>query len=165
MKPVPWWLWPLLVVLVPPAAIILVIAVVVGAAAWLVIAGVLLPTVWLAWCTRGRYALVVYSNSPIWQEYFEHAVLPAVGDRAVVLNWSDRKRWRYSLAAAAFRFFGGRREFNPLAMVFRPFAWPRTFRFYGPFKAFKHGRPEEVEEMRRAFLEMLNDLGPVEERR
>jgi len=34
---------------------------------------------------------------------------------------------------------------NPLAMVFQPFVWPRRFRFYAPFKAFKHGRPKEVE--------------------
>jgi hypothetical protein len=125
-----------------------------------VITVVLLPTVWLAWCARGRYALVVYSNSPIWQEYFEREVLPAVGTRGVVLNWSERKQWRYSLAVVTFRFFGGRREFNPLAIVFRPFAWPRQFRFYGPFKAFKHGRLEEVEQMRRAFLETLNNPGP-----
>jgi len=64
-KPIPWWAWPLVIALVPVAVIALVIAVVVGAAAWVVITVVLLPTVWLAWCARGRYALVVYSNSPI----------------------------------------------------------------------------------------------------
>lgn len=164
VNPVPWWLWLLLVVLVPLAAIILVVPVVVGAAVWLVTAVVLLSTIWLRWCARGRYALVVYSNSPTWQEYFEREVLPAVGDRGVVLNWSERKRWRYSLAVAAFGFFGGHREFNPLAIVFRPFAWPRTFRFYGPFKAYKHGRPETVEEMRRALLGMLDNLAPVKGR-
>lgn len=161
VKPVPWWLWPFLVVLVPVAVIALLIAVVVGAAVWFVIALVLLPTVWLTWCARGRYALVVYSNSPIWQEYFERRVLPAVGDRSAVLNWSERKQWRYSVAVLAFRLFGGHREFNPLAIVFRPFAWPRTFRFYAPFKAFKHGRPEKVEEMRRELLEMLDHLAPT----
>src|SRR5688572_15503866 len=31
----------------------------------------------------------------------------------------------------------------------QPLAWPRRFRFYGPFQAFKHGRPHEVEHMRR----------------
>jgi hypothetical protein len=95
------------------------------------------------------------------QEYFERHVLPAVGDRAVVLNWSERTQWRYSLAGALFSVFAGSREFNPLAVVFRPFAWPQRFRFYRPFRAFKHGRPEEVELMRRAFLEMLNGLAPA----
>ena len=45
-------------------------------------------------------------------------VLPAVGSRGVVLNWSDRKQWSYSLSVALFRFFGATREFNPLAIVF-----------------------------------------------
>jgi hypothetical protein len=111
---------------------------------WLMAAVLLQLVVWLTWCSRGRYVLVVYSDSPIWQEYFEQNVLPAVGSRGVVLNWSDRKQW----------------EFNPLAIVFQPLAWPRRFRFYSPFKAFKHGRPQEVEEMRRQLLEILDRLAP-----
>jgi hypothetical protein len=59
-----------------------------------------------------------------------------------------------------FRVFAGTREFNPLAIVFRPRAWPRRFRFYGPFQAFKHGRPEEVEDMRNRLLETLDRLAP-----
>jgi hypothetical protein len=148
----PWWLWPLIVVLFP----VVVIAVVV----WVTAAVLLLLVVWLTWCSRGRYALVVYSDSPIWQRYFEQNVLPAVGSRGVVLNWSDRKRWSYSLAVALFRVFAGSREFNPQAIVFQPLAWPRRFRFYGPFKAFKHGRPQEVEEMRCRLLEILDRLAP-----
>jgi hypothetical protein len=62
-----------------------------------------------------------------------------------------------SLPVALFRLFAGTREFNPLAIVFRPFAWPRQFRFYGPFQAFKHGRAGEVEDLRRRFLD---ELGP-----
>jgi hypothetical protein len=151
----PWWVWPLLVVFLP--------LVVLGLTLWCAAAVVLQLMVWVSWCSRGRYALVVYSNSPIWQDYFEQHVLPAIGDRGVVLNWSDRKRWQYSLPVALFRFFGGTREFNPLAVVFRPFAWPRRFRFYRPFQAFKHGRPQEVEEMRRNLLEMLDALAPAAE--
>jgi hypothetical protein len=109
-------------------------------------------------------ALVVYSNSPIWQEYFEQNVLPAVAGRGVVLNWSERKRWPYSLSVALFRFFGGTREFNPLAIVFEPLAWPHRFRFYRPFLAFKQGRAEEVEQMRCELLEMLDRLAPVKKR-
>jgi hypothetical protein len=149
----PWWGWPLLVVLLP-------LVVVVGVL-WLVMAVLLQLAVWLAWCPRGRYVLVVYSNSPIWKEYFEQNVLPAVGSRGVVLNWSDRKQWSYSLSAALFRFFAGTREFNPLAIVFQPLTWPRRFRFYGPFKAFTHGRPEEVERMRLELFELLDRLAPV----
>lgn len=148
----PWWMWPLLVVLLP--------LVVVAGVIWLAAAVVLQLVVWTAWCSRGRYALVVYSNSPIWQEYFERRVLPSVGNRGIVLNWSDRRQWPYSLPAALFTVFAGSREFNPLAIVFQPLAWPRRFRFYGPFKAFKHGRPQEVEEMRSQLLETLDRLAP-----
>jgi hypothetical protein len=152
-KRAPWWIWPLLVVLLP--------LVVVGFVLWLAAAVILQLVVWIVWCSRGRYALIVYSNSPIWQEYFEEHVLPAVGSRGVVLNWSERRAWSYSLAVALFQFFGGTREFNPLAIVFRPFAWPRRFRFFRPFQAFKHGRPEEVEEMRRDLLTLLDGLAPL----
>jgi hypothetical protein len=147
-----WWLWPLLLLLLP--------LVVVAGVVWLVAAVLLQLVVWLTWCSRGRHVLVVYSDSPIWQEYFEQNVLPAVGSRGVVLNWSDRKQWSYSLPVALFRFFAGTREFNPLAIVFQPLAWPRRFRFYGPFKTFKHGRHQEVEEMRSQLLEILDRLAP-----
>ena len=149
----PWWLRPLLVVLLPFVAVLGVV--------WLVAAVLLQLVVWFTWCSRERYVLVVYSNSPIWQAYFEQNVLPAVGSRGVVLNWSERKRWPYSLSVALFRLFGGTRQFNPLAIVFQPFVWPRRFRFYEPFQAFKHGRPDEVDKMRRELLETLDGLAPV----
>jgi len=56
-----WWLWPLLVVLLP--------LVVVAGVLWLLMAVLLQLVVWLTWCPRGRYALVVYSNSPIWRVF------------------------------------------------------------------------------------------------
>jgi hypothetical protein len=152
-KRAPWWVWPLLVVLLPLMAVAVVF--------WFAAAIVLQIIVWIVWCSRGRYALVVYSNSPIWQEYFERHVLPAVGNRGVVLNWSDRKEWSLSLPVALFRFFAGFREFNPLAIVFQPLAWPRRFRFYRPFRAFKNGHPQEVEGMRGDLLKLLDDLAPL----
>ena len=151
----PWWLWPLLLVLLP--------LVVVAGVLWLVAAVLLQLVVWLTWCPRGRYALVVYSNSPIWQEYFEQNVLPALGSRGAVLNWSERTRWPYSLSVALFKCFGGTREFNPLAIVFQPLTWPRRFRFYKAFKTFKHGHPEEAEKMRRELFNLLDDLAPAKE--
>jgi hypothetical protein len=150
----PWFLWPLLLVAIPFFIVTVVIQLARSVIAQLV--------VWVTWCPRGRYALVVYSNSPIWQEYFEQHVLPAVGSRGVVLNWSERKRWRRSLAVELFRLFAGAREFNPLAIVFRPLALPRRFRFYGSFRAYKHGRRDEVEAMRRELLQTLDELASVD---
>jgi hypothetical protein len=149
----PWWAWLVLLLFLPLVAVAFVL--------WLGAAIVLQLIVWTAWCSRGRYALVVYSNSPIWQKYFEEHVLPAVGNRGVVLNWSERKQWSNSLPVALYRFFAGAREFNPLVVVFQPLVWPRRFRFYGPFQAFKHGRPQEVEDMRRDLLKLLDGLAPL----
>jgi len=100
------------------------------------------------WCPRGRDVLFVYSNSPIWHDDIESQILPNLGKRAVVLNWSERGRWRFSVARRAFRHFGGDREFNRLAVVFRPFGRTRVFRFWQPFQDFKHGKPEPLRRMK-----------------
>ena len=141
-------MWPVLIVLLP----FVVVALLLG----MVSALLLLSLVWLTWCPRRRYALVVYSNSPIWQESFETQVIPRLGERAVVLNWSERKRWTFGLPAMLFRVFGGTRDFNPIAIVFEPMRWPR--RFYKAFRSFKHGRPEDVEQLRREFFRALDAL-------
>src|SRR4030095_12267913 len=71
---------------------------------------------WLLWSPAGKRVLFVYSNSPVWQSYIESNILPRLPHGSVVLNWSERRRWRWwSLSAAVFHFFGGRREFNPPA--------------------------------------------------
>jgi hypothetical protein len=150
----PWWLWPivitLLVLVLPFVVVVLVL--------WLAASLLLLIAVWVTWCPRGRYALVVYSNSPIWQEYFEMRLLPELSGRAAVLNWSERNTWKMSLPVLLFQTFAGTREFNPVAIVFKPLQWPRRFRFYRAFQSFKHGRPEEVERLRVEFLQVLNAL-------
>jgi hypothetical protein len=51
----PWWLWPLLVVLLPLVMVAIVL--------WLVAAVLLQLVVWLTWCPRGRYVLVVYNGT------------------------------------------------------------------------------------------------------
>lgn len=146
----PWWALPLLIVLLPVVAVALLL--------WLISALLLLAVVWLTWCPRRRYALVVYSNSPIWQEYLETQVIARLGERAVVLNWSERTRWTLSLPVILFRVFGGTRDFNPIAIVFEPLLWPRRFRFYKAFRSFKHGRPEDVERLRLEFFRLLDSL-------
>ena len=51
--------------------------------------------------------------------------------------------------------FGGWREFNPLAVVFRPFRRTRTFRFWQPFRDFKHGHPEALHRMESEFFGLI----------
>lgn len=116
-------------------------------------------TIWCCWCSRGRDVLFVYSDSPIWHDYVEEHILPRLGERAVVLNWSHRGRWRRTLSVLAFRCFGGYRSFNPMAIVFRPFRLARKFRFYEPFREFKHGKTEAVAKMERDLYDLLDDIG------
>jgi hypothetical protein len=111
--------------------------------------------VWTWWCLRGRDILFVYSDSPIWRDYIEQHILPHLDDRAIVLNWSQRKQWRLSVAWLAFHHFGGYRQFNPLAVVFRPFRRTRTFRFWEPFRELKHGQPAALEKMEREFFSLI----------
>lgn len=139
-------------ILALPLVAVVVVCYLAGyAVAWLV----LHLMIWTWWNARGRDVLFVYSNSPVWLPHIEHNILPYLDRRALVLNWSERKRWRFSLARLAFRFFGGRREFNPLAVVFRPFRRTRIFRFWMAFRDLKHGRPEALEALESGFLDCI----------
>jgi hypothetical protein len=99
------------------------------------------PSMWLAWSPRGIRLLYVYSNSPNWQEHIEREILPRLPKGKIVLNWSERTLWKkFSLASIVFRHFGGSRNFNPLAVVIKPFQRARVFRFHEAFLEFKHGK-------------------------
>src|SRR4051812_23720078 len=93
-----------------------------------------------AWLPQGKDLLLVYSNSPHWKQYVEDRWLPKWRDRAVVLNWSERRTWhRGAPEAALFRAFAGAREFNPLAIVVSSDDI-RVVRFWRAFRDFKHGK-------------------------
>ena len=104
---------------------------------------VLCMAIWLTW--NRKPVLFVYSNSPIWKDYIETEIIPELRQRAIILNWSDRKTWRTSLPVLAFKYFGKDKDFNPLAVVFRPFRIPKTYRFFKAFKKFKRGNTKPVE--------------------
>lgn len=145
--------WLIVFVLSP---LLLVILFLYGAAALL-----LHMALWLVWGPLGRRVLFVYSNSPVWQEYLEQNVLPRLPDTALILNWSERRNWkRWTLGHLAFTFFGGSREFNPVAVVVRPFRWAKCFRFWKAFRDFKHGKPEALAKVENDFFEYLNRAAP-----
>lgn len=118
---------------------------------------VLSIAIWVIWGSQGRYILFVYSDSPIWTDYIHKEILPYIDHKAVVLNWSERKRWKVSLAVLAFRFYGGNQSFNPIAIVFRPFRFHREFRFYEAFKDFKHGKIIRLENMKAEFFKAIEN--------
>ena len=142
------WQLALAIVLLPLIVVFAAIALVLSA----ISTAFLHLAIWSWWCLRGRDILFVYSESPLWRDHIEERILPFLGDRATVLNWSERKRWRLSLARLAFYHFGGYRQFNPIAIVFRPFHRTRSFRCWGPFRELKQGRPAALEAMEREFF-------------
>ena len=94
------------------------------------------------------------------------ATLSAAASRPTRLCSSPRSRLAGSCLArgqqrACRRNLGDTPPFNPIATVFEPLSWPRRFRFYRAFRSFKHGRPDEVETLRREFLQLLNELTEV----
>jgi hypothetical protein len=96
-----------------------------------------------AWQSQCKDLLLVYSNSPNWKRYVEEKWLPRWGNRAVVLNWSERQTWRRDRRAevALFRAFAGDREFNPLGIVVpRKGRAAHVVRFWRAFRDYKHGK-------------------------
>lgn len=114
---------------------------------------ILYVAIWLT--SRKQFVIFVYSDSPTWKDYVEREILPYLQDQAVILNWSERRNWKNSLAVLAFSYFGGYRNFNPIGMVFRPFRLVRTYRFFEAFKEFKHGNPKIVEKTKKELFEIL----------
>jgi hypothetical protein len=109
---------------------------------------VLYLLVWMLWVPNGKNTLLVYSDSPVWHDYMTEQVLPLVKDRAIILNWSERSTWRHwRLTQQVFYSFGGRREFNPMVIIFRPFRRAEVFRFWSAFKEWKQGHAGQVEEL------------------
>lgn len=128
--------------------------------------------------------LLIYSNSPNWQAYIEQEWIPRLEGRLVVLNWSERARWRedFPLESRIFRQLGDR-EFNPAAIIFRPPTPGRRFRrwlraireldalkmlapyesssdivrFFQPFRDYKHGRDHTLRAAERTLWTLLGD--------
>jgi hypothetical protein len=151
----PWYGWVVLILLSPLLIALGLIILVAHFTARMA----LYALVWILWCSRGRNVLYVYSDSPIWKDHIESEVIPRCSDRVVILNWSRRKRWRVSLATLLFHHFGGSKEFNPIAIVFRPFRKRIEFRFWRPFHEWRKGNTQNLKAMERSFLELLTRMG------
>lgn len=152
----------MLVVIVPLGLVVCIPLLVVVLLYWFIATSTLYLAVWILWCTRGKDILFVYSNSPIWRDYIEQQLIPRIADRSVILNWSERRDWldSWSLPSVTFRFFGGSREYNPLALHFRPLRRHRTFRFWKAFKDWKHGNPETLKLIEGQLFDTIGAKGP-----
>ena len=128
---------------------------------WLAWTFCLYLVVWTLWCTRGRDILFVYSDSPIWHDYIEEHIIPRIRNRAIILNWSQRRKWlhRFCLSSLLFRHFGGHREFNPMALYFRPFRRRLRFSFWEAFRDWKHGKTQTLNLVENDFFKAIKIQG------
>ena len=129
----------LLILLAPVIAIALI---------WFMIQGIVLRLwFWHAHYSKGRDALLIYSDSPIWKGQIETRILPRLHERAVVLNWSRRRHWRAETPWESWfvKRFAGSREFNPSVLVILPGLRIRKVSFYSAFLDLKHGKPQSLE--------------------
>ena len=110
--------------------------------------------------TKGRRILLVYSRSPVWQEYIERNWLPLLADHAMVLNWSDRATWKsqQSFASWVFRRWAPSENFNPMAIVFPRWRAARRIGFYYAFRDWKHGNGETLRDAEKKLFEYLGEL-------
>lgn len=112
------------------------------------------------WSSEGRDLLLIYSESPHWQEYVEQNWLPRWRSRAVVLNWSERSRWLETPEVALFRRYAGRRAFNPLAILVPPRGRPRLVRFWLAFRDRKHGKELALRRAEEELAALLREYPP-----
>lgn len=106
---------------------------------------------------KGEYILFVYSNSRLWKDYMEQKVVPKIKDHAAILNWSERSQWDHALwMIRAFHHWGGDREYNPLAIVYRNFWVVRIFRFYKLFYDYKHGKADSLRKVETSLFESVH---------
>jgi hypothetical protein len=125
-------------------------------AAYLFTAIFIYSGVWFFWISRGIRIMYVYSDSPLWEDHIKKEVLPKLPPNSIIMNWSERKIWKkLSLSSIVFHYFGGRKAFNPMAILFIPFRRAKVYRFYDAFKEYKHGKPERLESMEREFFQKL----------
>lgn len=150
--------WPI-IIRVPLVGVIvlgLLAAILLFLPSYLLYGLILQLVIWVGWCTRGINVLLVYSESPNWQAYIDTNLIPKLPPSTVVMNWSNRRQWSFfSIWVRAFRYFGGAREFNPLVVVFKPFRWARTYRFFKPLRQYKHGKTTDLEELERELFRQL----------
>jgi hypothetical protein len=128
-----WTVW--LVVAIPAVALLIILLAVTT------YEHILLVLAYLVLQRRGVRCVVIHSQSPIWKDRIQNEWLPRLGPRATTLDWSQRARWRRSIAVALFeRFARVDRNFNPAVIVLRGLRQPYVFRFFRAFHEARHGR-------------------------
>ena len=106
---------------------------------------------------QDKFVLFIYSDSPNWKSYIEQNILPQVKEHAIILNWSERSQWdTSSWVIQAFHHWGGRREFNPIAIVYSSLVDVRVFRFFKAFHELKRGKTGILEKVESELVQFVN---------
>jgi hypothetical protein len=114
---------------------------------------------WTRLCPRGTNVIFVYSDSPNWKEYLQRNIVDKIQAQSIILNWSNHSQWKRSaLPVRIFFHFAGSTEFNPIAILFRPFHRTKVFRFWQAFKDYKHGKTEPLQKVEAEFFEAIKNL-------
>jgi hypothetical protein len=110
--------------------------------------------------TNGRRVLLVYSRSPVWEEYIEKNWLPLLAEHAMVLNWSDRATWKgkRSFAVWVFRRWAPSENFNPMAIVFPRLRPAKRIGFYFAFRDWKHGKEGTLKAAEKELFAYLGEV-------
>lgn len=131
------------------------------ALAW---AGYVAKRTWLiarlraAWPSN-KFVLLAYTQSELWAPFIKQSLLPQLGDTVVPVDRSEESwKRKNAIEAKAVSFWGGRRAYNPIAIVIRDRWRVRVFRFYEAFQEFKHGRPRELEQLVAEFLAYVKEI-------
>lgn len=108
--------------------------------------------------TDERFAILVYSESPNWQEYFETEILPNAEDHCVILNWSERRHWKSNptIATQLYQHYQPYRAFNPMALIFWPSRRVDKVSFYDAFRDLKRGKRTPLAERFTEFWSKLD---------
>jgi hypothetical protein len=114
------------------------------------------------WGQHGKRFLLVYSESPNWQQHIEEKWIPKLKERAVFLNWSHRSEWLQTwnipIEVKIFWHWGGYREFNPMAIYFPKKGKIKIIRFWKAFKDFKHGKEAVLSKTEREMFDIIDEL-------
>jgi hypothetical protein len=109
---------------------------------------------------NGRRIVLVYSRSPNWQEYIETNWLPKLERHASVVDWSERRAWKFlaPVDVRMFRFHSGDKDFNPIAILFPAGRRARKVRFHQAFRDYKHGKDRRLREAEQELFSFVNKL-------
>jgi len=105
---------------------------------------------------QDKFIIFVYSDSPNWKYYIEENILPQIQDHTILLNWSNRNQWdKTSWVVKAFQHWGGKENFNPLAIVFCNLFKVRVIRFYNAFYDLKRGKVIPLQKAETQLLDLM----------